>query len=66
MKITIEGVNRTPSWEIIQTMIRETMGRSGTLLMGIRRIDGRCDYRAPGDYELTLSDGSSVSLRVTP
>ena len=67
MKIRIEGARYTPEWETLQNAIRQSTGRDGKLTR-ISRKDGRCGYREPGEYELTLicedADEIEISLSV--
>lgn len=53
--ITIESTRIrtrfTPRWDTLQTAIIEMIGYPGDLVR-IARKDGKCDYRAPGDYTL--------------
>ena len=65
MRITITGCEKTPEWETLQNVLRQTTGKKGTLTR-IARRDGKCDYRAPGTYDLsfTLVDGNDIQIEL--
>ncbi len=54
MMIAITGARFTPGWETLQQVIREVVGEEAPdgLLTRIRRVDGQCNYRAPGLYDV--------------
>lgn len=58
MHITITGCRYAPTWDTLQTMIRETMPdgpsrpREGQITR-INRLDGGTNYRGLGEYDLT-------------
>ena len=60
MKITITGCQRTPRWETLQEVIRQTTKLARGFLTRIRRKDGGCGYREPGEYELTFRDDDNI------
>lgn len=66
-KLTIEGSNVAPTWEVIQAMIqsihnKDCQGR----LTRISRLDGGCNYRGIGDYltEYTPEIGDSFDVLI--
>ncbi len=70
MHIKFAGVERAPSWESLEKLICDMLATEGRLTK-IERLDGRCDYRAPGDYELTFrpegeADIVEIGLSVNP
>ena len=54
IKITISGVVQAPKWDTLQDLLRESLKDKQALLTRISRPDNRCDYRANGDYELSI------------
>ncbi len=55
MEIVIKGARWTPEWETLQSMLIQATGAApGSKLTRIARPDGKCDYRAPGVYNLTF------------
>lgn len=70
MKITITGASRTPNWNTIQDVLRETTGHEKGMLTRIARKDNGVDYTAPGAFDLAFAtfDGACskpVELTVT-
>lgn len=59
MRITISNAKYTPRWEDIQHVISSALDTDGVLTR-IRRIDGGCNYRAPGRYDLEYFDGRNI------
>jgi hypothetical protein len=61
MKITITDAKRTPSWETLQTVVREVTGSEYGKFIRIARPDGKCDYGAPGVYNVSFrTDGWDI------
>jgi len=54
MEIVIKGAQWTPEWETLQSMLIQATGAASGKLTRISREDGKCDYRAPGVYNLTF------------
>lgn len=54
--ITINGANQTPTWDSLQSVIRETLNTTGRLTR-ISRDDGGSYYRGKGSYTLTFTPG---------
>lgn len=64
MKIFIQGVRRAPSWETLQTMLSEMLGKDGVIIR-IQRRDGGCDYRKLGTYDIDFrTDFEVVTLEM--
>jgi hypothetical protein len=67
MEITLTHCRYTPSWESLETIIRESTNEPKGSLMRIARKDGGCDYRAPGEYDLgfRLYNGCILGVKLT-
>lgn len=64
MKITITHCRYTPKWESLQTVIREATNDEKATITRIARKDGKCDYRAPGEYDLDVRQSNQTILPV--
>jgi len=60
MNIIINNAKYTPSWELLQTMVRQTMNDETATFTRISRVDGGCNYRAPGEYHVDIRCHSEV------
>ena len=64
MNITFTNCRHTPKWETLQQAIREATDDEIGVITGIRRIDGNCDYRGPGEYDLTFRTANNDILPI--
>ena len=64
MEITITHCKYTPTWENLQTIIREVTNDMTAKLVRIRRCDNGCNYRAPGEYDLDLRRDNDTILPI--
>jgi len=64
MEITITHCRYTPSWDSLQTVIREATHCHTGQLVRIARQDGGCNYRAPGTYELGFEQDNNTVLPI--
>ena len=64
MKITITHCRYTSKWETLQTVIRESLNDEGATITRIHRLDGGCNYRDPGKYELDVRQSNNTILPV--
>ncbi len=65
MTITINGAKQTGSWTTLETLVSEVTGLDGRFTR-IGRPDGSCDYRQPGEYDVTFTPeaGNDVEIRL--
>ena len=63
VKITITHAKYTPKWETLQAVLREAIDAQGVITR-IARPDRKCNYRAPGKYDVDfrLKDGSVTAV----
>jgi len=64
MEITITHCKHTPTWDSLQTIIREVTGDLMAKFVQIRRCDNGCNYSAPGEYDLQLRQGNDTILPI--
>jgi len=65
MEITITQCTNAPKWETLEQIIREVTANQRGRLVKIDREDGRCDYRAPGVYNIGFQDNNTfLSVRL--
>lgn len=64
MEITITHCRYTPRWDSLQTVIREATNDTSATLTRISRVDGGCDYRKPGVYDLDVRRDNQTILPV--
>lgn len=65
MKIIIQGVKQTPSWEVLQEAIQEMLKEDGKLIR-IRKMEG-CNYRGLGKYQLSFrgTDITEIDMEIS-
>ena len=65
MQITITGCQKTPTWDTLQTLLREAVDPTATLTR-IARPDGNVNFQSVGVYELTLRVGQKPDTSDIP
>ena len=64
MQITITHARYAPTWDSLQTIIRETTNTPEGKLTRISRNDNGCNYTAPGEYTLDYKVRKDVTLPI--
>lgn len=54
VRITIEGAQFGPSWETLEKLVQSMRRDNDATFTRISRDDGGGNYRAPGNYTLTV------------
>lgn len=54
MRIIITGCRKAPSWDMVQSLLRDVTRDEKGVLVRINRKDGGVDYQGLGEYELSF------------
>ena len=57
MEIVITNCRYAPSWDSLQTVIRDAVNDPEGTIVRITREDNGCGYREPGKYNLSFLAG---------
>lgn len=66
MEITISHARYAPTWTTLERLLREVTNQHDGCLTRVARKDNRCDYRAPGVYNLGFQhDDITLPIKLT-
>ena len=64
MEVTITHCRYAPSWVSLQRVLRETTNDPGGIIKKVTREDNKCNYRAPGVYNLDFEQSNRTVLPI--